>query len=187
VHVPDIDLWIESTRSRSGADPVCLMRWNDHEKYVSVADVRQTAEDLFTCAAFADMISELMRKDFESHLITAMVQATLRDGGKRDHFGTHSTLFLLPGGASAQQQGMVLIGRRDQFHKGKVDGALLPDEARRTGRDWMAAAEAAEADTLFSAVLERAGWLGETEMDAVFGLLSDIRSGKADLPPVPAE
>lgn len=38
-------------------------------------------------------------------------------------------------------------------------------------------AEASESDTLFSSVLERAGWMQETEMDALFGLLHDIRSG----------
>jgi hypothetical protein len=186
VDVPGIDLWMESTRSLNGKDPHCLMRWNGHEKYVLVADVRRTAEDLITCAAYADMISELMRKDFESHLITAMIQATMRDGGKRDHsFGGYSTMFLLPGGSSAKQQGMVLIGRRDQFHKGKTDGVLLPDDARDMAWNWMAAAEASEADTLFSAVLERAGWMDRTEMNAVFDLLMDIRSGNADLPPVP--
>lgn len=42
---------IDSTRTRDGADPACLLRWGPREWYASVEDIRNTAEDMFTCAA----------------------------------------------------------------------------------------------------------------------------------------
>jgi hypothetical protein len=58
---------------------------------------------------------------------------------------------------------------------------LDPGEARAMGRQWFTVAEASESDTLFSTVLERAGWMQESEMDALFGLLNDIRGGTQTL------
>jgi hypothetical protein len=89
---------------------------------------------------------------------------------------------VLPGGSSARCAGAVVLSRQNAFHKGKAQAALEPDEARAMGRQWFEVAEASESDTLFSSVLERAGWMQETEMDALFGLLSDIRRGDADTP-----
>lgn len=175
-------IYIESTRDPTGAGAACLLRWGVVEKYAPVADVRQTAEDLMTCAAYADLVGELLRVGLDGQLIVEMTQAMLHQRQPK-FFGAMTTLFLLPAGSSARKQGMVLLARRDLFHQGKADACVTPDEARTMARYWLTAAEASEADTLFGAVLERSGWMQAAELDALFGLLKDIRGGVAELPP----
>ena len=178
----DGTIWIESARDRYAHGNACLIRWQGRERYASVGDVRATAEDLFSCAAYADVIGELIRLGMEGPLVTRFLQGIMRDRRPR-FFGRPSTFFMLPGGSSARRVGAVAIGRRDLFHQGKADGQLSADEARAMGRQWLSAAEASEADTLFGAVLENAGWMVEAELDALFSLLNDIRGGTAEVPP----
>jgi hypothetical protein len=169
-------IWIESTRDRHSHGNACLIRWGLREWYAPVADIRATAEDLFTCAAYADLIGELIRADIPAEIVGRMTTAMLKDRKPR-YFGTPQTLYLLPGGSTRDRIGAVVLNRQNSFHRGKAEATLTPDKARTMGRVWFAAAEASESDTLFSTVLERAGWMQEIEMDALFGLLSDIRSG----------
>jgi hypothetical protein len=166
---------IESTRDRHNHGHACLIRWGAQEWYAPVADVRTTAEDLFTCAAYADLIGELLRIGLPRPQIAQMTTAMLRDRKPR-YFGTPRTLHVLPAGSSARQAGAVVLSRQNAFHKGRADAQVDPDEARTMGRAWFQVAEASEADTLFSSVLERAGWMQPAEMDALFGLLNDMRS-----------
>lgn len=175
-------IFIESTRDRKGHGNACLIQWGAQQWYADVADVRQTAEDLFACAAYADMIGELLRAGLDGGTVKRMVTAVLLKDRKPRYFGSPRTLYVLPGGSSARKAGAVALSRQNAFHKGKAEAGLSPDEARTMGRQWFVAAEASEADTLFSAVLERAGWMREAEMDALFGLLNDIRSGKENTP-----
>lgn len=175
-------LTIESTRDRHDLGPACLLRWDELERYASVTDVRQTAEDLFTCAAYADLIAELLRVGLDTESLSGLTTAMLRHRQPR-YFGTPATVFVLPAGSSTLRQGRVLLGRRNQFHQGDVDGVLSVDEARTMARAWLEAAEAAEADSLFGAVLERSGRMVAPELEALFTLVRDIRDGRADLPP----
>lgn len=173
-------IYIESTRDRGNHGNACLLRWGAQEWYAPVPDVRQTAEDLFTCAAYADLIGELIRIGVPAHVITGLTSAMLKDRKPR-YFGTARTLYVLPGGLSARKAGAVVLSRRNAFHKGDADAMLDPDAARTMGRNWFSVAEASESDTLFSSVLERAGWMQESEMDALFGLLHSIRTGTETL------
>lgn len=172
-------IFIESTRDRHKQGNACLIQWGPQQWYASVDDVRRTAEDLFTCAAYADLIGELLRGGAEPATVGMLTTALLKDRKPR-YFGTSKTIYVLPAGSSVRKAGAVVVSRQNAFHKGTAEGALDPDEAREMGRAWFQAAEASESDTLFSSVLERAGWMKETEMDALFGLLNDIRSGNAD-------
>lgn len=188
---PDEDdfIYIESTRnadSRSAANPetACLLRWREAEWYAPVAAIRQTAEDLCTCAAYADLIGELLQVGLEPEIMNQMVSGMLRHRRPR-YFGGPDTVFMLPAGSSARKQGMVLLSKQNRFHRNVADGLVMPDAARAMARVWLAAAEASDADTLYSAVLVRSGWLSVTETDALFALVNDIRAGNADLPPQP--
>jgi hypothetical protein len=178
----DGTIWIESARDRYAHGNACLVKWQGRERYAPVKDIRTTAEDLFACAAYADVISELLRMGMEGQTVTRFLQGIMRHRQPR-HFGRASTFFMLPGGSSARKAGAVAIARRDLFHQGKADGQLSPDEARAMGRQWLAAAEASEADTLFGYVLENSGWMEPVELDALFSLLNDIRGGDAQVPP----
>jgi len=180
----DTVLTIESTRSVDDAPAACLLRWGAREWYASVPAVRQTAEDLFTCAAYADMIGELLRVGMDAQAVGGLTTAMLA-GRKSRYFGSPDTLYVLPGGSSARKVGVVMLGRRNHhFHRGQADGVLDAAEAREMGRAWLTSAEASEADTLFGAVLARSQWMTASELDALFGLLSDIRAGEAAVPPL---
>jgi hypothetical protein len=175
-------LSIFSTRDVENIGPACRLEWFGREWFAGLDDVRQTAEDLFSCAAYADLIGELMRIGLDSPSITGLMQSVIKDR-RPAYFGTPTTAFLLPGGSSQRKMGTVLLGRRNLFHKGKADGWLTPDEAREMGRHWLEAAEGSVQDTLFDQVLRRAGWLGDAELEALFELLSDVRQGKEQLGP----
>lgn len=177
MNTPD-SIWIESTRDRDKLGSACLITWGAGQWYAPVDKVRRTAEDLFTCAAYADLIGELMRAGIPADIVTGLTTAMLADRRPR-YFGDPETIYILPGGSSARKAGAVMLSRRNAFHKGGAQAGLDPDEARAMGRRWFQAAEASESDTLFSSVLERAGWMKPVEMDALFGLLNDIRGGGA--------
>ena len=166
---------IESTRDPGDAGRACLVRWGAVERYASVDDTRRTAEDLMTCAAYADLIGELLRIGLDAKSLAGLMRSIVSKRQQR-YFGTPQTLFLLPGGSSQRKVGVVLLGRRDLFHQGKTDGVLTADESRTMPRAWLEAAEASEADSLLHQVLSRADWLSGEELDAVFGLVRDIRS-----------
>ena len=167
-------IWIYSTRDVHNDGPACRLVWGSREAYASVNAVRRTAEDLFTAAAYAELIGELIRIGLPGDKISPMVASMI---GARDvpYLGHKETIQILPGGSTKRRAGAVLIS------KGSMRGQLDPREARAMGRDWLGAAEASEADTLFDRVLRRAGWLEGAELDAVFELLSDVRGGKAEL------
>jgi hypothetical protein len=177
---------IESTRGRDPEHPVCVVTWDGLDKIASVADVRQTAEDLFTCAAYAELIGELLRTGIEAHIITTLIMRLLQSRSRR-FFGTRSTLFLLPAGSSKDRAGAVAIGRRNVFHAGMADGVMTPVEACEMGRDWLEAAEATESDSLFGTLLHRSLRLSDLEIDSLFHLVQDIRAGTAGFPPEPPD
>lgn len=135
-------IWIYSTRDLYNEGPACRLVWGSREVYASVAAVRQTAEDLFTAAAYAELIGELIRIGLPSVKISPMVASMI---GKRDapYLGSKETIQVLPAGSSKRRVGVVLIS------KGSMRGELDPGEARAMGRTWLEAAEASEADTLF--------------------------------------
>lgn len=169
-------IWIESLRDQHSLGNACQIIWEGREWLASVDAVRSTAEDLFTCAAYADLIGELIRLGINENHISGMVGSMLA-GRDRSYFGHKNTLMLTPAGSTKRKVGVVVIRR------GSLSGELSSEEARKMGRRWLTAAEASEADTLFSEVLRRAGWMVPEELDALFGLLHDIRGGDASVPP----
>lgn len=174
---PKADIWITSRRAQDDAPPVCLLSWDGQEKYVPVPAVRQVAEDLMTCAAYADLIGELLRVGLPGDVIEPMV-AAIASKRDRKYFGAKGAIFLRPGGSSARKQGAVMIAHRNLFDDGKYNGSLSPDQARTMARRWFQAAEASESDTLFDKTLRRAGWLSDADLKAVFDHLYDIRKGQ---------
>lgn len=178
----DAVIEIESTRDRHEMGVACLLRWGAVEKYAPIGEVRATAEDLFTCAAYAEMIGELLRIGLDKRMIGQLTTAMLT-GRQPRYFGSPGTVFLLPVGSSTLHVGMVALARRNEFHRGQAEETLSPGEAREMGRAWLTAAEASESDTLVGAVLERRGWLDAGDLDILFGLLREIREGRAQVPP----
>jgi len=76
-------LWIVSTRDPDG-DPVCELTWAGHRWYAAVAAVRQTALDLVTCAAYAEMMRELITTaKLPPATMEAFTTSLLRTTGRR--------------------------------------------------------------------------------------------------------
>ena len=64
-------IWIESTRDPDG-QPVCLVTFDKLQYYAPVEDVRATAIDLVTCAAYAEMMMTLItRLDLPAATVSA--------------------------------------------------------------------------------------------------------------------
>lgn len=149
-------------------EPSCLITWEHHQAYATVADVRRTAEDLFACAAWADQIGELLRMGLEGPVVTEMMSGMLASTG-RTMLGTKDTLSLIPGGSSKRKAGIVLISCGP-----KLNGSLSPDGAREMARVWFSTAEATDSDHLITEAVRTAA--GEQHVDAVFAYLQALRT-----------
>jgi hypothetical protein len=161
-------IWIESTRGPDH-EPACLITFGPLQYYAPVGDVRETALDLITCAAYAELMMTLVtRLDLPAATVSALATDLLSGRGKR-YFGAKTTMTLLPAGSSRQRQALVLLKR------GSQDGALSPDEARAMALAWLAVAEATESDQLVSEALRATG-TDECEQDRVFGYLRQLRT-----------
>lgn len=79
-------IWITSTRNADGK-PVCELNWGPQGWYAPVADVRQTAMDLVSCAAYAEFIHLLITKvGLPPATVEAVTLDLMRIGGRtRDH------------------------------------------------------------------------------------------------------
>lgn len=191
---PDDIIHIESTRDRHDMGPACLITWGQHQWYAPVDDIYRTAEDLFTAAAYGDVLGELINIGLPKNVIETMVSSMLSRAvgprvkaiqkATRQHWvtlGLPSTLAVAPVASSRQKVGAVSL------RKGKVTAAIGTEQAREMGRHWMQTAAGCDTDTLIDAVLHRTGLLGGDDIDAVFALVMDIRNGDAELPPAREE
>jgi hypothetical protein len=184
----EVTISIYSTRDRYSFGPACQIVWQELEWYASVEEVRRTSLHLILCAAYGDMIGELLKLGLDAETVTRLASGVLSTSpavaaSRRKHeagmatLGSKHTLLVMPTGSSARKAGGVRISRG-----GKVLD-MGTDDATRMAKHWLEAAEASDSDTLFSQVVERSGLLSEFDVDALFGLLHDIRSGQASPPP----
>ena len=166
----DETIWVISTRGPDD-EPVCEINWGDKHYYAPVADVRQTALDLVTCAAYAEMMMKLATLGIPAQAVSAFTTDLLSDAG-RTMFGTPRTITLLPAGSTKRKQALVLLNR------GSSEGALSPDEARGMALQWLEAAEATESDQLVAEALRATRVTGEDGIAQVFGYLRKLRERK---------
>ena len=165
---PEDVLWIISTRDPDG-QPVCEITWDAKRWYAPVADVRQTAIDLVTCAAYAEMMMKLAGLGLPAVHVSAFTSDLLSDAG-RTMFGTPKTLTLLPAGSTKRKEALVLLRR------GSSDGALSPDEARVMALRWLEVAEATESDQLVAEALRATRIASDTDVAQLFGYLRELRA-----------
>lgn len=164
-------IWIESTRGPDD-EPACLLTWGVLQWYAPVEDVRRTAVDLVTCAAYAElMMTMVVRVGVPPEMASAFATDLLSDSG-RESFGADTTMSLLPAGSSKRKQPMVLLSRS------KERAVLYPHEARSMALQWLAAAEATESDQLVSEALRATGSDGGAQ-EKLFGYLRKLCDGKA--------
>jgi hypothetical protein len=164
-------IWIKSTRDPDG-EPACEVTWGPVQFYAPVDDVRETAIDLVTCAAYAEMMMTLIVRAGIPPEIVQQLTIELLDGRVKRYFGAHTTMTLMPAGSSKRQQALVLLKR------GKLDCAVSPEEARVMALAWLQVAEATESDQLVSEALRATGVASETQ-EKVFGYLLNLRSPNA--------
>ncbi len=152
----------------------CLISWQGRDWIAPLSDVRATAVDLFTVAAYADlMILMAVRLRLDPGTVSAMASDLISQTG-RTSFGTEQTLSLLPVGSTKKRQGLVLIRRR------RLEGIVDTAVARQMGLAWLTAAEAAESDQLVTEALRTAGGLPEERINGLFAYLRELRSKGVD-------
>ena len=121
------DLLIISTRGPDDA-PVCELAWRGEFWYAPVAEVRATALDLFTCAAYAEMIRHLMATlNLDAPTATALTSDMLGQL-RSEEFGTPATVTLMPAvskpaGPAKRRKALVLI-RRDRARRAPWEGEV---------------------------------------------------------------
>lgn len=161
-------IWIQSARGPDD-EPVCEITWGPLQCYAPVADVRETAIDLVTCAAYAEMMMTLITRVKLSAAVVSQFTTDLLAGRDKRYFGAKTTMTLMPAGSSRRREALVLLKR------GSLQGALSPDEARRMALYWLAVAEATESDQLVSEALRATG-IGEGSQEKLFGYLRTLRA-----------
>lgn len=165
-------IWIKSTRGPDD-EPVCEITWGPLQYYAPVADVRETAIDLVTCAAYAEMMMTLIVRAGIPLEIVQQLTTDLLSGTGRRMFGTPATMELLPAGGSSKRSkrrhALVLLKR------GSMDYSLSSDEARTMALHWLETAEGTESDQLVGEALRATGMPGEVQ-ESVFGYLRALRS-----------
>ena len=163
-------IWIESTRGPDD-EPCCLITFGPLQAYASVDDVRTTALDLITCAAYSELMMTMVVKVSLSAGVVSRFATELLSGAGRSYFGAKTTLTLLPAGSTRRREALVLLKRGSQA------GELSPDEARAMALRWLAVAEATESDQLVSEALRATG-SDEAGTEKVFGYLRELRSAR---------
>ena len=162
-------LTITSTRGPDD-EPVCGLQWHGESWHAPVEDVRETALDLVTCAAYAEMMMQL-RKDLKlpPGTVSAFMTELLASQGRR-RFGCPTTIDLRPAGDSRKNAPVVLLMRRQTGRQGLVDCA----EARKMALRWLTAAEGTESEQLITEAMRGAA-ISPAATEKVFGYLRELR------------
>jgi hypothetical protein len=170
--MPDV-IWIASVRDPDG-QPVCELTWGDQTWCAPVADVRQTAVDLLSCAAYAEWIHLLVTKvGLPPADVKEITLDLMRIGGRtRDH-GTDATVDLVPASGTRDDGGresVVLLRRGD------TTGMISLGAAREMAMHWLAAAEATESDQLVAEAYRAVRRGDDAGLDRLFGYLRKLRN-----------
>lgn len=172
---------IASTRDPDG-EPVCELAWGGRHWYPPVADVRQTALDLVTCAAYAEMMREMIvGAGIPPATVEAFATVLLRGAGRKQGnawsgggYGTATTMDLIPASGTHKPTGerlaCVLLACSG------MDGMLTADEAREMAGIWLAAAEATESDQLVAEAYRATHRGNDAGLTTLFGYLRKLRS-----------
>ena len=163
----DESIWIQSTRDPD-REHSCQLDWGPIQWYAPVADVRSTALDLVTCAAYSEMMMKLVGIGLPAAQVSAFTTDLLSDAG-RTQFGAGTTLDLMPAGSTKRREALVLVSR------GSMRGALSPHEARQMALRWMETAEATESDCLVATALTSALGATDEDAEALFAALRKLR------------
>lgn len=143
-------LWIESVRGPDD-EPVCLITWAALQWYAPVAGVRETALDLVTCAAYAEMMMTLVTRAGVPAAAAAAFLSDVLSGRAKLYFGSRETITLLPAGSSKTGEPAVLLNR------GSQRGSVTPGAARSMALQWLEVAEGTESDQMISEALRSLG------------------------------
>lgn len=161
---------IVSTRDPDG-EPACGITWGALQWYASVDDVRETAMDIMTVAAYADMMMDLVKHGLDPQMVATVMSSVLSASvGPKRVFGTRNTVTMLPMGASKQK--VAVVG----FKRGKMEEAVSTADARKMAGHWLEIAEATESDQLVAEALRATGIAGEEDQERLFGYLRSLRS-----------
>lgn len=205
---PDDQVWIESTRASGGQPDACRLHWGKAEWLATVADVRATATDMITCAAYAEVMMAMQAKlELHPKVISRFMSTVLADAhpdrADQSALGLESTLLLMPAGSSKSGEAVVLlervepVGQAGVYHAIRQRGMVGAAEARNMAAQWFLVAEGSEQDRLLVEAIpdawnpDAADALGAEyladllDMDLLFAklrLLRDRKSARGEYP-----
>jgi hypothetical protein len=176
---PEKTLWVESTRDPDG-DPIGLLRWGPLECFATAADLTATAMDMLDCAAYAEVMMQLVEIGLPVGHVAAFVGDLLKARGKPT-FGMDSTVHLVPAGSSKRKLPLVLISRVQlpagrETENGPLRGSLDPAAARQMARQWLEVAGGIATDQLIMRALPMS-WSpsGDLDVEKLFTTMRDMR------------
>ena len=91
-----------------------MITWSGLQFYAPVEDVRTTALDLITCAAYAELMMTMVVKVSLSADVVSRFATELLSGAGRSYFGAKTTLTMLPAGSTRRREALVLVKRGSQ-------------------------------------------------------------------------
>lgn len=170
----DGTIHIASTRGPDD-EPVCELTWGPLQWCAPVADVRQTALDLVTCAAYAEMMREMVTgAQIPPATVEAFTSVLLQKTGRTQGYGATTTMDLIPASGTRKPSGerlaVVLLVCSG------MDGMLTADEAREMAGIWLAAAEATESDQLVAEAYRATHRNNDAGLTTLFGYLRKLRA-----------
>ena len=167
--------WITSSAPLDGQEnaelPPCHLSWKGWEGYAACQAVTQTALDMLACAAYADVLGELLRAGLDGPTVTHMITGVIRHSG-RTGFGHPDVFHPLPAGSSRARVGRVLLERGG---KNGQRGTLTADEARHMAVNMLKVANAVEYDQAAAEALNSVLGLGAREREPVFAYMRAMR------------
>lgn len=160
-------IWITSVRDPD-KEPVCIIEAGGSTWFAPVDDVCQTALDLVTAAAYADVLITLVTVlDLPGSTISKFGADLLREA-KIVQLGCPSTITLHPAGSSKHKEAVVIM-RHGQF-----EGIVSAAEARKMALRWLQAAEASGSDRNVTEAM-RGARVADDVIEKVFGYLRELR------------
>jgi len=169
---------INSCVTEPGATPQCLITWDGLEVYASVDDIRATANDLLTAAAYADMAAAFLKIGMDKDTSAQLLSVALGAGMERSFLGSKNTFTVTPAASSKRKAGAVIIKRGSRY------GELDTDHARDLAGWFHACAEGSEHDCLVRGALTDIGF-DIDRIDMFFQVLSATRPNNTFTPPNP--
>ena len=166
-------LYIESAvNTDPHSTPVCRVQWDDLTLTPSVYAVMATAIDMYTCAAYADVLIGLMRSGIPPNDTARLATFMLSNYGKehgRHYLGHKETFTMLPAGSTTDKTSAVVLRR------GSKHSRLNTAQTREIASHWLQAATVSQQDSLVASSVMAIGDNLQEQAQLATAIMSKMR------------